>query len=95
MGVALHLNKLEFRTPKDALCHIWLKLAQWFWRRSENVKSLQTDEQTNNGQTDDGQQLGDQKSSLELPAQMSLKKSKNERVENILRLKSALWRGPR
>ena len=32
-GGALHLNKLEFPSPKDALCHVWLKLAQWFWRR--------------------------------------------------------------
>ena len=30
---ALHLNKLEFPSPKDALCQVWLKLAQWFWRR--------------------------------------------------------------
>ena len=33
-GVALHLNKFEFPPPKDALCKVWLKLAQWFWRRS-------------------------------------------------------------
>ena len=32
-GVALHLNKLESPSPKDALCQDWLKLAQWFWRR--------------------------------------------------------------
>ena len=30
--VALHLNKLEFLSPKDALCQVWLKLAQQFWR---------------------------------------------------------------
>ena len=30
--VALHLNKLESTLPKDALCQVWLKLAQWFWR---------------------------------------------------------------
>ena len=24
-GVALHLNKLEFPLPKDALCQTWLK----------------------------------------------------------------------
>ena len=30
---ALHLNKLESPLPKDALCQIWSKLAQWFWRR--------------------------------------------------------------
>ena len=29
----LHLNKLEFPSHKDALCQVWLKLAQWFWRR--------------------------------------------------------------
>ena len=30
---ALHLNKLESSSPKDTLCQVWLKLAQWFWRR--------------------------------------------------------------
>ena len=29
----LHLNKLESPSPEDALCQVWLKLAQWFWRR--------------------------------------------------------------
>ena len=32
-GVALHLNKLGSPSPKDDLCKVWLKLAQWFWRR--------------------------------------------------------------
>ena len=32
-GGPLHLNKLESPSPKDAGCQIWLKLAQWFWRR--------------------------------------------------------------
>ena len=32
-GGALQLNKLESPSPKDALCEVWLKLAQWFWRR--------------------------------------------------------------
>ena len=32
-GGALHLNKLEFPSTKNALCQVWLKLAQWFWRR--------------------------------------------------------------
>ena len=41
-GEALRLNKLESPLPKDALCQVWLKFAQWFWRRRciENVKSL-------------------------------------------------------
>ena len=29
-GRALHLNKLKSPSPKDALCKVWLKLAQWF-----------------------------------------------------------------
>jgi hypothetical protein len=27
------LNKLESPPPKDDLCQVWLKLAQWFWSR--------------------------------------------------------------
>ena len=33
-GLALHLNKLESPLPRNALCQVWLKLAQWFWRRN-------------------------------------------------------------
>ena len=33
MGGALHLNKVKYPSPKDALCQVWLKLALWFWRR--------------------------------------------------------------
>ena len=32
-GGALHLKELESPPPKDALCQVWVKLAQWFWRR--------------------------------------------------------------
>lgn len=32
-GVALHLNKLESPWAKDTLYWVWLKIAQWFWRR--------------------------------------------------------------
>ena len=32
-GRALHLNKIESPSPKDALCQVWLKLDGWFWRR--------------------------------------------------------------
>jgi hypothetical protein len=32
-GYPLPLNKLESSSPKDDLCQVWLKLAQWFWRR--------------------------------------------------------------
>ena len=29
----IYLNRLEFSSPKHALCQVWLKLAQWFRRR--------------------------------------------------------------
>ena len=32
-GGALHLNKFESPSLIDTLCQVWLKLAQWFWRR--------------------------------------------------------------
>jgi hypothetical protein len=32
-GYPLPLNKPESPSPKDDLCQVWLKLAQWFWRR--------------------------------------------------------------
>jgi hypothetical protein len=50
-GYPLRLNKLESPPPKNDLCQVWLKLAQWFWRRSRKCKSLQTDGQTDR-QTD-------------------------------------------
>jgi hypothetical protein len=65
-GDPLHLNKLESPPPKDDLCQVWLKLAQWLWRRSRKCKSLQTD-----GRTDGRRTNGDQNSSLELSAQVS------------------------
>ena len=42
-GRALNLNKLESISLKDVLCQVWLKLTQWFWRGSENMKSEETD----------------------------------------------------
>ena len=39
--VALHLNKLEFPSPKDALCQIQMfKLAQSFWRSFLNLVNV-------------------------------------------------------
>jgi hypothetical protein len=57
-GYPFPLNKLESPLPKDDLCQVWLKLLEWFWRRSRKCKSLQTDRQTarqTNRQTDAGQ----------------------------------------
>ena len=47
--MALHLNKIESPSPKDALCQVWLKLASGFEEKDENVKSLQTDRQRDDG----------------------------------------------
>ena len=55
-GVALHVNKLESPSPGDTLCQPWLKLAQWSWRRRRTKRRRTT---------------CDQKSSLELSAQVS------------------------
>ena len=55
-GMALHLNKLKSPPPKDALCQVWLKLAQWFWRRRlqcEKFTDRQTDKQTDRRKKDD------------------------------------------
>ena len=32
-GRALQLNKLEYPSPKDALCQVWSKLAKWLLRK--------------------------------------------------------------
>ena len=61
--MALHLKKLESPSPRDTLCQVWLKLAQWFWRRRwkcEKFTDRQTDRRTDgrtDGQTDDGRQV--------------------------------------
>jgi hypothetical protein len=46
------LYNSESSLPKDDLCQLWLKLAQWFWRRSWKCKSL-TDRRQMDGQTTD------------------------------------------
>ena len=38
--MVFRLNKLESPSPKDALCQIWLKLAQRFWRRFLNFVNV-------------------------------------------------------
>ena len=51
--VALYLNKFNFPSPKDALCQVWLKLAQWFVRRRwkcEQFTTTTTTTTTDNGQ---------------------------------------------
>ena len=40
--MAIHLNKLQSSSPKNALCQIWLKLSQWFWRICRRFSNLST-----------------------------------------------------
>jgi hypothetical protein len=47
-GNPLHLNKLETPPPKDDLCQVWLKLAQWFWRRNQKWKKFTDGRTTDN-----------------------------------------------
>ena len=35
---ALHVNKLELPSPKDALCKVWLELTRWFLRIRQNCE---------------------------------------------------------
>ena len=37
---SLYLQKLGSPSPKDALCQVWLKLAQWFWSRKPGFYNL-------------------------------------------------------
>ena len=49
-GVAFYFNKLKSLLSKDALCQVWLKLAQWFLSKRWKCEKF-TDGQT------DGQQV--------------------------------------
>ena len=49
--MVVYLNKLESCSPKDAMCQVWLKLTQWFWRRLKCEKfTTTTTMMTDNGQ---------------------------------------------
>ena len=39
-GVVLHLTKLGFPLPREAMCQVWLKLAKWFWRRNRKCEKF-------------------------------------------------------
>ena len=58
-GETIHLMKLESSLPKNALCSIWLKLAQWFLKRKVKMRKVYR-------QTDGRWTTGEKKSSLEL-----------------------------
>ena len=50
-SVTLHLHKVEFPSLKDALCQVWLKVAQWFRRRRWKCEKLIDVWQTTENQT--------------------------------------------
>ena len=52
--VVLHLKKIESSSPKDGLCQVWLKLAQWFWTRRRKCEKFTTTTTTTTT-TDNGQ----------------------------------------
>ena len=61
-----HLNKLESLSPKDALCQVWLKLAQWFCmeKKMQVWTVYDNDDNDNNDNDNDEQRTNfDQKSS--------------------------------
>ena len=76
-GRALHLNKLESPLPKDALCQVWLKLAQWFWRRRWKCEKF-----TKTTTTTDNGQILIRKAHLSL----RLRWAKNKRVYKVLKV---------
>ena len=39
-GIALHLNKLESSSHKDALCQVWLKLPGGSWEEDFKISSI-------------------------------------------------------
>ena len=38
--VDLYTSKSESTSPKDALCQVWLKLAQWFCRKEDKFTRI-------------------------------------------------------
>ena len=41
--------ELDFVSPKDSLCRVWLKLAQWLWRRRRKLKKVYDNNDDNDG----------------------------------------------
>ena len=72
--LSLRLNKIESSSAKDALYQVWLRLV-----KMKNLKSSQTDGQTVR-RTDGRRTTGDQKSSIELSAQVSQKRQENNYI---------------
>ena len=76
--LVLHLKKLESPSYKDASCQVWLKLAQWFWRRRWKCEKFTTTMTTTTTTTKDNGQFLTRKAHLSL----RLSWAKNPRQNN-------------
>ena len=89
-GGPLHLYKLELPLLKVALCHVWLKLARWFWRRRwkcEKFTTTTTTMTTTTTTTTDNKQILIRKPHLSL----WLRWAKNHSSDNLWPL-HILWK---
>ena len=68
--------ELESPSPKNALCQVWLKLAQWFWRRRWKCEKF-TPTTTTTTTTENGQILT-RKANLSL--RLRLAKNNNNNI---------------
>ena len=56
-----NFHNFESSEPKNALCQVWSKLVQWFWRRSQKCEKF-TDRQTDDRrQTTDARRQTDRR----------------------------------
>ena len=51
--LVLNFHNFESFEPKNALCQVWSKLVQWFWRRSQKCEKFTDRRQTTDRQTTD------------------------------------------
>ena len=86
-GVALHLNKLKPPSPKDALCQVWLKLAQWFWRRKWKCEKFTSGQgiRWTDGRTDVWQTTEYQSFNLRWAKKKTYKLSQNSQIYIVFR----------
>ena len=75
-----NFHNFESSEPKNALCQVWSKLVQWFWRRSQKCEKF-TDRQTTDRQTDD-RQKAIRKAHLSFQLRWAKKERKKKKHKN-------------
>ena len=73
------IRTTETPSSKDALCQVWLKLAQWFWRTRRTCEKFTTTSTTTTTTTDNGH-IENRKAHLSLLIRWA---KKPERICNI------------